>query len=323
MTTPPDFSVVSPVYACEGCLEELCDRLRVTFDGMKANYEIILVCDASPDDSWQRIREIAERDPRVTGLLLARNVGQHAAISAGLEHARGKWIVVMDCDLQDVPEEIPALHAKVREGFDMVFAQRVERQDTWLKRFSSHAFYRVLGYLTGTRYDASTANFGVFSARAILAVNALSERGRFFPLMVRWAGYPTAVLPVEHARRATGKTTYSFGKLLRLAIEIVLAYSDKPLRLVAKAGVLFSVIALALVCWSVYRFLHGDVAVAGYTSIMASVWLLGGITIFCIGVVGLYIGRMFNDIKQRPYYTIDESVNLPTDTTPERGSGAC
>lgn len=323
MTTAPNFSVVSPVYACEGCLEELCDRLRETFGRMRATYEIIFVCDASPDSSWRRIKEIAARDERVIGLRLARNVGQHAAISAGLQHVQGKWAVVMDCDLQDVPEEIPALYAKAGNGFDIVFAQRVERQDTFFKRFSSRAFYRVLGYLTGTRYDASTANFGIFSFRAIQAVNALPERGRFFPLMVRWAGYPTAVLPVQHARRATGTTTYSFAKLLRLAVEIVLSYSDKPLRLVAKTGVLFSLAALALVCWSVYRFLHGDVAVAGYTSIMASVWLLGGIAIFCIGIVGLYIGRMFNDIKQRPYYTLVESVNLPLGSNTNQETFPC
>jgi dolichol-phosphate mannosyltransferase len=310
MTVRPDLSIVSPVYACEGCLEDLCERLRSTLDGMRVSHEIILVCDASPDNSWQRIREIASRDAHVVGLRLARNVGQHCAISAGLEHARGAWIVVMDCDLQDVPEEIPALYAKATEGHDIVFAQRIERQDTWFKRFASRSFYRLLGYLTGTRYDASTANFGIFSARAIHAVNALPERGRFFPLMVRWAGYPAAVLPVAHARRASGKTTYSFGKLLRLAIEIVLSYSDKPLRLVAKLGVTFSLLAVALAAWSIYRFLHGEVAVAGYTSIIASVWLLGGIIVFCTGVVGLYIGRMFNEIKQRPYYTIREAVNL-------------
>jgi len=322
MTARPDLSIVSPVYACGGCLEDLCERLRTTLDGMHAPHEIILVCDASPDDSWQRICEIASRDPRVIGLRLARNVGQHCAISAGLEHARGAWVVVMDCDLQDVPEEIPALFAKAIEGHDIVFAQRVERQDTWFKRLASRGFYRLLGYLTGTRYDASTANFGIFSARAIHAVNALPERGRFFPLMVRWAGYPTAVLPVTHAKRASGKTTYTFRKLFRLAIEIVLAYSDKPLRLVAKAGVLLSLVAFALAGWSVYRYLHGDVAVAGYTSIIASIWLLGGATIFCIGVVGLYVGRMFNDIKQRPYYTIGETVNL-RDRTPERGVSGC
>lgn len=310
MTVRPYFSIVSPVYACDGCLEDLCERLRRVLDDMHVSYEIILVCDASPDDSWRRIHEIASRDPRVTGLRLARNVGQHCAISAGLEHAKGDWIVVMDCDLQDVPEEIPALYAKAQEGHDIVFAQRVERQDTWFKRLASRCFYRLLGYLTDTRYDASTANFGVFSKRAIRAVNALPERGRFFPLMVRWAGYPAAVLPVTHARRAQGKTTYSFGRLLRLAVEIVLSYSDKPLRLVAKLGVAFSLFAVALAAWSVYRFLQGEVAVAGYTSIVASVWLLGGIIIFCTGVVGLYIGRMFNEIKQRPYYAIRETVNL-------------
>jgi len=322
MTAHPDLSIVSPVYACDGCLEDLCERLCRTLDGMHASHEIILVCDASPDDSWQRIREIASRDHRVIGLRLARNVGQHCAISAGLQHAVGAWVVVMDCDLQDVPEEIPALLAKAREGHDIVFAQRVERQDTWLKRLASRGFYRLLGYLTGTRYDASTANFGVFSARAIQAVNALPERGRFFPLMVRWAGYPTAVLPVSHAKRASGKTTYTFRKLFRLAIEIVLAYSDKPLRLVAKAGVLLSLVAFALAGWSVYRYLNGDVAVAGYTSIIASIWLLGGATIFCVGVVGLYVGRMFNDIKQRPYYTVDETVNL-RDRIREGGVSGC
>lgn len=323
MTTSPGFSVVSPVYACEACLDELCDRLFATLDGMHTDYEVILVCDASPDGSWQRIRDIAAAHEQVVGLRLARNVGQHCAISAGLEHARGEWVVVMDCDLQDVPEEIPALYAKAREGYELVFAQRIERRDSWLKRLASRTFYRLLGYLTGTQYDSSTANFGIFSARAIAAVNALPERGRFFPLMVRWAGYRTTVLPVAHAQRAAGESSYTFRKLVRLATEIVLSYSDKPLRLVAKTGVVFSFLSFALVGWSVYRFLHGDTAVAGYTSIIASIWLLGGITIFCIGVVGLYVGRLFNDIKHRPYYAIGESVNLPHASATMSDTPAC
>jgi dolichol-phosphate mannosyltransferase len=323
MTLRPSLSVVSPVYACEGCIEELCDRLQAVLREIHLDFEIILVCDGSPDSSWQRIVDRAAHDTSIVGLRLARNVGQHCAISAGLEHARGKWIVVMDCDLQDVPEEIAALYTKACEGFDIVFAQRTDRQDTRFKRLCSRAFYHALGYLTDTRYDSSTANFGIFSARAIEAVNALPERGRFFPLMVRWAGFPTAVVPVAHARRHSGQTTYAFGKLLRLAVEIVLANSDKPLRLVAKAGVAFSVIAFALAGWSVYRFVHGDVAVAGYTSIIASTWLLGGVTVFSIGVVGLYVGRMFNDIKQRPYYTIGETVNLQPGRVDGRDIPAC
>lgn len=313
MTAPLELSIVSPVYACEGCLETLYERLVAAIEKMALNFEIVLVCDASPDGSWRRISEIAARDSRVVGLRLARNAGQHNAISAGLQHARGQWVVVMDCDLQDTPEAIPELYRKALEGYDLVFAQRLQRRDTWLKRCSSRTFYRVLGYLTDTHYDASTANFGIFSARAIAAVNALPERGRFFPLMVRWAGFPATVLPVSHAPRATGSTSYNFRKLLQLASEIVLSHSDKPLRLVARLGVVFSLVAIALVIWSVFRFLHGEVAVAGYTSIIASIWLLGGIMIFCTGVVGLYVGRMFNDIKQRPYYTIDATLNLPTD----------
>lgn len=323
MTSRPDVSVVSPVYGCEGCLEDLCDRLRATLDGMQLAFEIILVCDASPDASWQRIREIAARDARVVGLRLARNAGQHNAISAGLECAHGHHVVVMDCDLQDRPEEIPALYAKAREGYDLVFGQRIDRQDAWLKRFLSRAFYRALGYLTATRYDASTANFGIFSARAIAAVNALPERSRFFPLMVRWAGLPATRIPIQHASRASGKTTYSFGKLLRLAIEIALSYSDKPLRLVAQAGVWLSLFSFVLAGWSVYRFLHGDVAVAGYTSIIASIWFLGGMTIFSVGVVGVYVGRTFNDVKRRPYYTVSETVNLAPEPAGSAGPRPC
>lgn len=310
MATRPFFSIISPVYGCEGCLEELCERILRTVAKLDKTCEIILVCDASPDQSWQRIRELTDRDPCIAGIRLARNYGQHYAISAGLEHARGQWIVVMDCDLQDVPEEIAALYAKANDGYDLVFAQRTDRKDAWTKRFLSKAFYLVLSYLTGTIYDASTANFGIFSARAIAKVNAMPERVRFFPLMVRWAGYRMALQPVAHAARKHGRSAYGLGKLIRLAIDIVLSYSDKPLRLLAKIGLLFSLAALLLVLFSIYRYLRGGVVVAGYSSIIASIWLLGGLIIFGLGVVGLYVGRVFNDIKRRPYYAVDECLNL-------------
>ena len=313
---PRDVSIVIPVYGCEGCLEELQDRLRDTLDRMQVTFEVVLVCDASPDQSWARIVELAKRDDRIKGLRLARNFGQHRAISAGLHYASGTHIAVMDCDLQDAPEAIEALYARAREGYDLVFAQRINRRDTLFKRAFSRAFYGLLSYLTGARYDASTANFGVFSARAIAAVNALPERDRFFPLMVRWPGLPTAFVPVAHGERTVGTSSYNLRKLVRLAIEIILSYSDKPLRLVAKAGLLFSAAAFLLAIFSIYRYAHHEVAVAGYTSIIASVWLLGGITIFCIGVVGLYVGRNFNELKGRPYYMVSESINL--DAVPQR-----
>jgi dolichol-phosphate mannosyltransferase len=305
----PVLSVVSPVYKCAGCLASLCARLEATLSKLQVAYEVILVCDASPDDSWAQIRTLAA-DRRIRGLRLARNFGQHHAISAGLKLTRGDWVVVMDCDLQDQPEAIPALWQKAQEGYDVVFAQRMNRKDTLFKRLSSRWFYGVLGYLTDSSYDASTANFGIFSARVVGVINSMPEGGRFFPLLVHWTGFKRAAIPVEHAERLEGKTSYGLGRLLRLALDVVVSYSDKPLRLVAKLGLGFALLSFLLVAFSLYRYYHNDVTVAGWTSILASIWLVGGIIISCLGVVGIYIGRVFTEIKRRPHHIVAEEVNI-------------
>lgn len=307
-------SVVSPVYGCEGCLEELVLRVRAAVAQTGMALELLLVNDGSPDRSWERITELASLYPQVRGLRLSRNFGQHYAIAAGIEHARGELVAVMDCDLQDLPEELPRLVAAALEGNDVVFAQRTERQDSALKRWGSYAFFRLLSYLTDVRQDHSTANFGVFTRKVIDTVNLMPESDRCFPLMVKWTGFRTAHIEVRHAERTAGKSGYSLRKLLRLALNIVLSYSDKPLRLVVKLGLAFSALALLIVLLSIYRYSVGDVAVAGFTSVVASIWLLGGIMIFCIGVTGLYLGRLFNDAKGRPYYIVSEQLN-----SPERG----
>lgn len=304
-------SVVSPVYGCEGCLEELVLRIQAAVAETGMAHELLLVNDGSPDRSWDRITELASLHPHVRGLRLSRNFGQHYAIAAGIEHARGELVAVMDCDLQDLPEELPRLVAAAQAGNDAVFAQRSERQDSALKRWGSYAFFRLLSYLTDVRQDHSTAIFGVFTRKVIDTVNLMPESDRCFPLMVKWTGFQTALVPVRHAERVEGRSGYNLRKLLRLAINIVLSYSDKPLRLVVKLGLVFSVFALLIVLFSIYRYSVGDVAVAGFTSVMASVWLLGGIMIFCIGVTGLYLGRLFNDAKGRPYYIVSEQVNVP------------
>ena len=304
-------SVVSPVYGCEGCLEHLVERVKAAAATTGMALEIILVNDGSPDGSWQRIAELARVHPEVRGVRLSRNFGQHFAIAAGIEHARGELVAVMDCDLQDLPEELPKLVAAAKSGSDIALAQRTERQDSPLKRFTSFAFYKLLGYLTDVRQDHSTANFGVFSRKVIDVVNAMPEADRCFPLMVKWTGLPTTLVPVGHARRGEGRSGYDLGKLLRLALNIVLSYSDKPLRMVVKVGLAFSALAFLIVLLSVYRYSVGDIAVAGYTSIVASIWLLGGVMILCIGITGLYLGRLFNDAKGRPYYVVSEYVNFP------------
>lgn len=304
-------SVVSPVYGCEGCLEHLVERVKAAVATTGMALEILLVNDGSPDRSWERILELSRIHPEVRGLRLSRNFGQHYAISAGIEHARGELVAVMDCDLQDLPEELPRLVAAAMDGSDIVLGQRAERKDAPLKRFTSFAFFKLLGYLTDVRQDHSTANFGVFSRKVIDVVNAMPEADRCFPLMVKWTGLPTRLVPVVHAPRGEGRSGYNFGKLLRLALNIVLSYSDKPLRMVVKVGLAFSALAFLIVLLSVYRYSVGDIAVAGYTSIVASIWLLGGVMILCVGITGLYLGRLFNDAKGRPYYVVSEYANFP------------
>ncbi len=216
--------------------------------------------------------------------------------------------MVMDCDLQDLPEEIPRLLAALGDGVEIAFAQRQSRQDGPLKRFGSWAFFRTLSWMTGVPQDHSTANFGAYSRRVIDAVNAMPERERCFPLMVKWTGHRSTSIPVQHAGRTEGRSGYSFRRLFQLATGIILSYSDKPLRLVVRLGLLFALIAFAFSGLSIARFVSGDVQVAGFTSIIASIWLVGGMMIFCLGIIGLYLGQLFVAAKGRPYYVIAEKT---------------
>lgn len=311
MTPPADIaiSVVSPVYGCRGCLEDLVDGIAAGLSGLVPRFEVILVDDGSPDRAWDRIVELQAGRPWLRGLRLARNFGQHSAISAGIKHAAGEWVVVMDCDLQDPPAAIPALYRKaVDDGLDVVFAQRQNRKDGLAKRLASWGFFRLLTWLTGTRQDPSTANFGVFHRRVIDAVCAMPERDRSFPLMVKWAGFRRGELPVEHAARSEGESGYTLRRMLRLATGIVLGYSEKPLKLVAALGIACSLLSFAWVAMAVVRWLEGDVAVAGYTSIIASIWLVGGMLLFSLGVVGLYVGQVFRNVQGRPLYIVAEDT---------------
>lgn len=306
----PLISVVSPVFCCAGCLRDLCARVAAALTPITEHYEIILIDDGSPDAAWDTMRELCSTDPRIKAIGLSRNFGQHYAIAAGLEHAFGDRVVVMDCDLQDRPEEIPRLYAKAIEGHDVVFAERETRQDGWLKRTSSRAFIGVLNYLSGANYDYRTANFGIYSRAVVDAIGSMGDRSRFFPVMVRWTGFRTTSIPVQHDARGQGSSAYTLRRLLRLALDIILSYSDKPLRLVAALGIFVSLIALGMTAFSLMRYLRGDVSVAGYTSVIASMWLLSGVTLFCMGIIGLYVGRVFESVKFRPSFIVRERLNL-------------
>jgi len=303
-----DVSIVSPVYRAERLVKKLVEELRSVFGSLGLSYEIILVEDASPDGSWDAIKEACSAFPAVRAIKLSRNFGQHYAISAGLTRVRGNRVVVMDCDLQDRPSEIPKLLAKADEGFDVVLARRAIRRDGWLKRTSSRMFYRLLGWLTGAKQDPSIANFGVYSDRVIAAINSMPETIRYFPTMVRWVGFRTATVDVEHSGREEGKSSYSFRKLLHLALDICLAYSDKPLRMVVGTGFVVSLVGFVFATYTAVLAVEGKIAVLGYASLIVSLWILSGLIIFIVGVVGLYVGKAFEGIKGRPAFIVAEEI---------------
>ncbi len=307
---PARLSVVVPVYMGKLFLNELYERVKQSLSPLGQDFELILVNDASPDQCWGDIAELCARDTRVKGVNLSRNFGQHYAITAGLSYATGEWVVVMDCDLQDRPEDIPLLFAKTSEGYDSVFAQRVERQDSWLKRMQSRAFYAVFGYLTDTQMDCTIANFGIYNRKVIDAILSMKDRVRFFPTMVQWVGFRKAFCSVTHEERKVGGSSYTLGKLMKLAGENMIAFSDKPLRLCIRIG--FGIAALsflvAAVCF-VARLLS-LITVSGFTSLMISVWFIGGILLMSLGLVGVYIGKTFDQVKERPTFIVAEEVNI-------------
>jgi len=303
-------SVVIPVYGAPELISELCNRLHKSLREITQDYEIILVFDCSPDDSWERICEECKRDERVKGIRLSRNFGQHYAITAGLEHAGGKWIVVMDCDLQDQPEEICKLYQKAQEGYDIVFAQRKVRKDHFLKRLSSCLFYKVFSYMTDSHQDAAIANFGVYSDNVIRAVLSMRDYVRYFPTMAQWVGFKSTAIEVEHAERSTGRSSYSLRKLLYLAVNNMIAFSDKPLRLTVKVGMSVCLLTILVGLTYLYRYLIGGIVVSGYASLILSIWFIGGVIIFLIGILGIYLGKAFDQTKRRPTYIIDAMENI-------------
>ncbi len=303
-------SVVIPVYKAENCLHELYSRLKSSLEFISNDFEIILVEDCGGDRSWEIILELANQDPRVKGIQFSRNFGQHYGITAGLDHCDGDWVVVMDCDLQDRPEEIPRLYAKAQEGYDVVLAKRKNRQHSFLKKLTSHLFYKVFNYLADLNYDSEVGNFRIISRRVLSNFCLLREQLRFFGGLVDWMGFPTASIEVKHDPRLEGKSTYTFKKLWKLATDTIIAYSDKPLRLSIKIGFIISLCAFFYGSYIIIRAILFGSPVMGWSSLIVSLYFLGGIIISILGIIGIYLGKTFDEVKKRPLYIVRNSTNL-------------
>ena len=297
-------AVVSPVYGCSTTLPSLCQRLETVLSTISPEYEIILVNDGSPDGAWDVIVELARRNPRVKGINLSRNFGQHYAITAGLDFANADWVVVMDCDLQDLPEEIPKLYQKAHEGFDLVVGRRAERKDSFFKKLGSQLFYRVFSYLTESHVDHRIGNFGIYSRRVIQSVQRFREQNRSFGLFALWVGFRRAEIDILHASRPDGRSTYNLRNSFALAMDSIIAHSNKVLHLAVKLGLAMSLLSIAYATWIVARYFLWGTPVLGWTSLIVSVYFTAGLTIGTVGVVGLYVGKIFDQVKERPLYIV-------------------
>lgn len=304
----PLLSIVSPVYRAERILPSLCERLTTVLDRMACSYEIILVCDGSPDGSWAVMQRLVREYPRLKVVNLSRNFGQHYATTAGMDLALGDWTVVMDCDLQDRPEEIPHLLEKAREGFDVVVARRMNRQHKWWKRTSSRLYYKLFGLLSGFKMDASVGSFRIMSRGVVDAFCSMREAYRNFAGLIEWVGFRTGFYDVQHAERHEGESSYNLARLLKMALDGMISFSNRPLYISVGLGVGLSLLSALyggylLLRWFIEPATFG---VPGWLSTVTVTVFLGGLILLNQGVLGIYLGRLYNQAKGRPIYVIDK-----------------
>ena len=301
-------SIVSPVYRAEKILPILVSEINLVMERIGEDYEIILVDDRSPDNSWEVMKILSSQNSKIKSIRLSRNFGQHSAIFAGLTKTKGDWVVVMDCDMQDQPKEIAKLYKKALEGFDIVLGQRENRKDKFLKKLTSKLFYKVFNYLSGANFDNNVANFGIYHQKTIKSILDMGDYVKFFSLFINWIGFKSVSIPIEHGEREEGKSTYSVGRLFKQAFNVIISFSDKPLRLFINFGLSISVLSVIVGMYYLYLALTGKIAQPGFSSLILSIWFLSGIIISCIGIVGVYLGKAFDQAKGRPTFIIDEEV---------------
>lgn len=301
----PTISIVIPTYNAEECIDELILRLRSVLFNFD-EYEIIFVEDCGSDRSWEIIKKYSENDPRIKGIKFSRNFGQHYGITAGLDKSSGLHVVVMDCDLQDRPEDIPLLYAMAKSGKDVVIAKRGKRSHHKLKIFLSNVFYSTFRYLSGMTYESEAGNFRILSRSAVNNFCEMRENLRFFGALVGWMGYEPVYVQVKHDERYAGISSYNLKKLISLAISAIIGYSDKPLTLSIKLGFFMSITSIFAALYVLYISIIDGVAVPGWASIIISLYFIGGTIVSILGILGVYIGKIFDEVKRRPLYIIEQ-----------------
>lgn len=304
-------SILSPWYKSKDSVIAFFDESLLAYEAMPdfSSLEFIFVEDGGNDGTWEELERLAQKDERVKAFRLSRNFGQHHALTACLDLCDGDWVVVMDCDLQDRPEEIPNLWKTAKQGFDMVCARRGVRKDRLWKRISSQIFFKIFNYFSGLNYDSQVGNFRIMSRKVVEAYRQMPEATRTLVGQLQWLGFSVGYVNVQHGARYSGNSSYSLGKLVALALDSILAYSNRPLQFSIRVGFGISLISLFFAGWIMLRAFVWGIPVSGWASLMVSLWFIGGMILANLGIIALFVGKIYNETKHRPIYIIAESIN--------------
>lgn len=303
-----DLSVIVPIYNEEDNIPALYERLRDVIEPMGLSYEFIFINDGSRDQSLALIHTLATRDERVRYIDFSRNFGHQIAVTAGLDLAAGQAAVIIDADLQDPPELIPSLYAKLQQGYEVVYAKRRTRQgESAAKKLTAKLFYRILARITNISIPVDTGDFRIISRKVVEALKQMPEQSKFIRGQISWIGYRQTFVEYDRAERAGGETGYTYSKMLRLALDGITAFSDAPLKAATISGFLVSGIAFLVLLYTLYaRFVTGDYE-PGWPSLMTSILFLGGVQLIAVGIIGEYISRLSANVRQRPLYIISDT----------------
>jgi dolichol-phosphate mannosyltransferase len=299
-------SIVIPVYNESSLIDELVKRVKQNVKLITEDYEIIIVDDGSHDNTWNSIENKAKSENRIKGIKFSRNFGHHYAITAGLHNSIGEWVVVMDGDLQDRPEVIPDLYKKAQEGFDVVFVSRQNRPEKLYYRIAQNIFYWILRSLSGLDFDSRQANFSIINKKVVDAFKKFPENARFYGSTIKWLGFNRSFILADHGMRHSGKPSYTIRKRFKLASDIILSFSERPLKVAVTFGLLVTLSSIIMSIWLIIGALNFNFSVLGWPSIMTSIFFLGGSILTVLGIMGIYLGRVFNQVKSRPLYIIDK-----------------
>ena len=303
-------SVVVPLYNESSLIGELVSRVKNSLESVTGDFEIILVDDGSLDKTWELIEIEAEKEKRIKGIKFSRNFGHHYAITAGLHNSSGEWVIVMDGDLQDRPEVIPDLYNKAVSGFDIVFVSRQKRPEKNYYLVAQKIFYWGLKRLSGIDFDSSQANFSIINKKVVESYKRFPENARFYGSTIKWLGFSSGNIFADHGTRHSGKPSYTLKKRINLASDIIFSFSDRPLKFSVYFGILVSFQAILGAVWILFRSLRWGYEVSGWPSLIISIVFFSGIIISILGVIGIYVGRVYREVKNRPLYVLDRTINF-------------